>query len=1103
VSGYLFETVHNFIPLSNHPATSQAVSIIENLEEGSLANRASAASPPPYVPISPDSETTDLSEGEPAGALTTATVADPTQCLGVLHSPAGGQTSFPTSASPNRRSAAAPPSYEEYGRVTRALSSPVMETLNDMELQTGYETPRPTVQDRLKRWWEEIRAEWRILGVFLLLIVICFLLADLDLSVHLQTMSEGKVMSYPMLKEAFDKHPSFFDFYTLPSDDESLILEMPKAFFNQTPSRPVIFSATFARGAWDDSSSLLLLHEPAEATDHVVFTFNITSDGSGIDVFREQYGVRTSSPDYAMPVELGALSLRVGTLPIVIDHHGSSDDEEGSYVVDASGLIENGFYITDVTGAEDARLRLDLSRSFPENLDITAEYLLPLDPSDPASPKVSETISFSMALLPERPLVARALDERIGFFSIGYQDVGDHRHDPNVTASHKHLADRVDTKVKIINRRRLSSGANESAITYYIDPTVPKQWRESFRQGVEAWRPAFQAAGFGPAAIRAILPNESGWPDDYQVGDLRYSTISWVVDMDTTFALGPSVVDPRSGEILKSDIIFTHGWVKHWISYMEMMDSSKNPAQSATGLDALDPAREAADLQRLLGVDHGGQREHSHEHKHGHDHGNDHDPVRTLAGRPWTRMHPSRRTTLRHAHRHGRCQEARAKYDLSPKLALLARELAGKDALVSDDILHAGIREVIMHEVGHTLGLRHNFKASSGVTWEQTQDVEYTQKHGLSTSVMDYLPMNLVSGRAAETNVDYFSSTIGIYDVAAIKYGYTELPDEAPGMPHKVLTALADQNLLFGTDEDDASPLGADPYVNVFDFTSDPAAFYLDRLTLVVELRENLLDRVVLEGDEFTRYAAAETTLLKVVLSAAKSLTKFIGGYTVNRARRAAPGVAQAPPLAVLSPSEQQRALAGVLQVLTDDESIIFPQAEAVQWMLNKGGECSGLYQYCLARSPVDVVKAIDDGRISLLTHLFAIPRLERLRTAEWVTSASGEAEKSFGVADLFTQTTLALYGAEPGVSARAAESRNWNLQIYWVERLLELASAPPEDLSREVAALAAAQLFSIQESMEVALGPDGTVTKDSKAYPLLRIVLVKLREKSYVKGDS
>jgi hypothetical protein len=110
----------------------------------------------------------------------------------------------------------------------------------------------------------------------------------------------------------------------------------------------------------------------------------------------------------------------------------------------------------------------------------------------------------------------------------------------------------------VINRRRLS---RDSTITFYIDPTVPERWRPAFRAGVELWTPAFKAAGFGESAIRAVLPGEPDWPKDYDAGDIRFSTISWVPDVDKTFSLSPSVIDPRSGEILGSHIFFTHGCV--------------------------------------------------------------------------------------------------------------------------------------------------------------------------------------------------------------------------------------------------------------------------------------------------------------------------------------------------------------------------------------------------------------------------------------------------------------------------------------------------------------------------------------------------------------
>lgn len=152
--------------------------------------------------------------------------------------------------------------------------------------------------------------------------------------------------------------------------------------------------------------------------------------------------------------------------------------------------------------------------------------------------------------------------------------------------------------------------------------------------------------------------------------------------------------------------------------------------------------------------------------------------------------------------------------------------------------------------------------------------------------------------------MDFFSPVIGAYDYMAIKYGYTEVPDEKPGMPHPTLTAIADANLPFGTDEDDSTPNGPDPTVSVFDFTSDPARFFLDRLDLVTELRPNLLDRTVFVGDDYTRLASADLMLLRTSFNAAQYLCKFIGGYTVNRHHRSG-AEDEAAPITVVSGADQ------------------------------------------------------------------------------------------------------------------------------------------------------------------------------------------------------
>lgn len=78
---------------------------------------------------------------------------------------------------------------------------------------------------------------------------------------------------------------------------------------------------------------------------------------------------------------------------------------------------------------------------------------------------------------------------------------------------------------QIINRRRLEPGPDMQPITYYIDPTVPPEWRDAFKAGVEAWQPAFKAAGLGDKAIRAVLPGEEDWPEDYQVCVCVYACV--------------------------------------------------------------------------------------------------------------------------------------------------------------------------------------------------------------------------------------------------------------------------------------------------------------------------------------------------------------------------------------------------------------------------------------------------------------------------------------------------------------------------------------------------------------------------------------------------
>ena len=149
---------------------------------------------------------------------------------------------------------------------------------------------------------------------------------------------------------------------------------------------------------------------------------------------------------------------------------------------------------------------------------------------------------------------------------------------------------------------------------------------------------------------------------------------------------------------------------------------------------------------------------------------------------------------------------------------------AGAKGQVPDELIGQAIKEVTMHEVGHTLGLRHNFKASTMLKNEQLHDTAITRKQGLVGSVMDYAPVNLAPKGVKQG--DYFTTTIGPYDYWAIEYAYKPLSGGTEGELaelQKIANRGAAAGLDYATDEDLRG--AADPLVNVWDLGNDPMKF--------------------------------------------------------------------------------------------------------------------------------------------------------------------------------------------------------------------------------------------------------------------------------------
>ena len=224
-----------------------------------------------------------------------------------------------------------------------------------------------------------------------------------------------------------------------------------------------------------------------------------------------------------------------------------------------------------------------------------------------------------------------------------------------------------------------------------------------------------------------------------------------------------------------------------------------------------------------------------------------------------------------------------------------------------------------MHEVGHALGLTHNFRASTVYTSAQLADPEFTRNNGIAGSVMEYNPVNIAL--AGQRQGAYQMQKLGPYDYWAIEYGYRELlPEQEKGELEKVAARSSEPQLAFMMD-DSIYESGLDPDVNVFDLGDDPLAYARNRLALVRELWTRT-ERMPLAADE--RYAILRRNLSRGLSEASTSVqqaAKFVGGVTVLHDRAGSGRT----PLSPVPAAKQRAALKMLAAEVFSAESFRFP----------------------------------------------------------------------------------------------------------------------------------------------------------------------------------
>ena len=260
-------------------------------------------------------------------------------------------------------------------------------------------------------------------------------------------------------------------------------------------------------------------------------------------------------------------------------------------VIDATSLLTSDikplgfpeFYRTQyrVTRMDNARSYVERISSYPENIEMrhVKTYFASRPPSNQAVGSISVEMSNSMILLPKVPMKRRYFDERVGWFARGQVDYGlDAQKSKTITYLDRWRLEVKDEDIEKFNRGELVEP--KKPIVYYIDRATPEVWRKYIKQGIEDWQVAFEAAGFKNAILAKDPPSKEEDPD-WSPEDVRYSVVRYLASPIPN-ANGPHVSDPRSGEILESDINWYHNVMSLLRNWFFVQTAAINPEAQST-----------------------------------------------------------------------------------------------------------------------------------------------------------------------------------------------------------------------------------------------------------------------------------------------------------------------------------------------------------------------------------------------------------------------------------------------------------------------------------------------------------------------------------------
>ncbi|MBK8954084.1 MAG: zinc-dependent metalloprotease [Saprospiraceae bacterium] len=460
-------------------------------------------------------------------------------------------------------------------------------------------------------------------------------------------------------------------------------------------------------------------------------------------------------------------------------------------------------------------------RSFPSNTDVVVnlsyENLNPqnfggLDITD--ARYISVKMQHSFVQLPKNNFKPRFAHPHVGYFTQEME---------NMTTTENPRYHDIITRWHL-EKKNPNDAISEPVepIVFWVENTTPVELRQTIMDAGHKWNEAFEKAGFKNAVVMKMMPDDAEWDP----ADIRYNVIRWV-SSDLGFAIGPSFINPRTGQILGADITIDFGFLRGLATETDLFER----------------------MHRYIN---------------------------------YRADQPEALEQLADQHDHRMCLAGKG-LQVQRSFATAVLETLDADEEEKKNLLHQFMTELVLHEMGHTLGLSHNMKSSQMLSPKELKDKNMTGTLGVIGSVMDYSVVNVALNKAEQAH--YFTTCTGPYDKWVIEYGYRPFSaaEEEEGLK-RILARSTEKKLIFGNDADITRPgRGIDPRVMVWDLSNDMVAYAEERFELVNKTMRGLKEKFTKPDKTYENLNVKYYALINQRYDMTGAVANYIGGIYLDR----------------------------------------------------------------------------------------------------------------------------------------------------------------------------------------------------------------------------